>query len=79
MKNLFSLEVEHYSKYTLRWFAAAINAIGLVAFGVILPFCCEGESSFPAGCRDHPVFHCAAARAFQKTRLRARNAGAAAG
>lgn len=35
MKNLFSLEVEHYSKYTLRWFAAAINAIGLVAFGVI--------------------------------------------
>ncbi|MDH8410568.1 Uncharacterised protein [Klebsiella pneumoniae] len=35
MKNLFSLEVEHYSKYTLRWFAAAINAIGLVAFGII--------------------------------------------
>ncbi|EOA4527440.1 MULTISPECIES: hypothetical protein [Enterobacteriaceae] len=29
------LDPDCYSKYTLRWFAAAINAIGLVAFGAI--------------------------------------------
>ncbi|HHO6715678.1 TPA: hypothetical protein ACRVQG_004787 [Klebsiella variicola] len=29
------LDPDCYSKYTLRWFAAAINTIGLIAFGVI--------------------------------------------
>ncbi|EPJ4018125.1 hypothetical protein WJH17_005173 [Klebsiella pneumoniae] len=35
MKKFFDTDPDHYSKYALRRFSAAINAIGLVAFGVI--------------------------------------------
>lgn len=35
MKRLSEIDPDHYSKYTLRRFAAVVDAIGLIVFGVL--------------------------------------------
>lgn len=35
MKRFFDTDPDHYSKYVLRWFAAVVNTVGLIAFGVV--------------------------------------------
>ncbi|HCF8501336.1 TPA: hypothetical protein NIV73_000528 [Klebsiella pneumoniae] len=35
MKKFFDTDPDHYSKYTLRRFAAVANTLGLISFGVL--------------------------------------------